>query len=87
MTDMPDTKDKAREQALSPKQQLQNLIEGLCEEPFWLDSPEDEKSNSELERAKQELIDFTFRHAQFGSSTALSESFGISDSQAHKKKH
>lgn len=85
MTDTPDTKDKAREHALSPKQQLRNLIEGLCEEPFWLDSPEDEKSNSELEHAKQELIDFTFRHAQFGSSTALTESLGISDS--HKRKH
>jgi hypothetical protein len=61
---MSSSKDKASQQPLTAKEQLRNLVEGLCAEPFNLDSPEDTDFDYKLVETKQRLIDFAEEFCQ-----------------------
>ena len=46
-------------QVLTPEEQLRNLVEGLCEEPFYLDTPEDTVFDDPAVESKRELLEYT----------------------------
>lgn len=87
---------KEMRRPLTLNEQLQNLLEGLCEEPFQLDSAEDIRFDSQhLAETKEGLIVFAERFAKehnlaqgelnFKSSTEVSESFRQSSTDKDKE--
>ncbi len=54
---MTNTNDKLDQNPPSPKEQLRNLIEALCEEPYALESAEYTESWRDLSGVKDDLID------------------------------
>jgi len=62
---MPKKTDKPDQSPLTPKEQIQNLVEGLCEEPFQLDWPEDSEYGFQLNHITEKLgdLDYDIRRA------------------------
>jgi hypothetical protein len=74
--------DKATHQSLTPKQQLENLVDGLCDEPFELDS--EDLSLSEASELQRTLLKFARRGADSASDKFTD--FGENDTSDESKK-
>jgi hypothetical protein len=85
---MSNSEDKARQQPLTPNEQLHNLVEGLCEEPFELVSDEDKLAAEEPFGAKPQLLAHAYDivRENFGQSlvTEVYESFPESRARMQK---
>jgi hypothetical protein len=85
---MSKSEDKARQQPLTPNEQLHNLVEGLCEEPFELVSDEDKLAAEEPFGAKPRLLAYAYDvvRENFGQSlvTEVYESFQESRARMQK---
>src|ERR1022692_1233411 len=63
---MSNTKDKDSQQPLTPREQLRNLVEGLCEEPFQLDLA---RFDDQFQNLRVKLLSYAQDHLNLDSST------------------
>ena len=80
---MSNTKDKDSQQPLTPREQLRNLVEGLCEEPFQLDLA---RFDDQFQNLRVKLLSYAQDHLNLDSSTEFVTEVDTESSEEDKKR-